>query len=112
VGFVASLWDVAVQTACYIYNRTPHSAIDFVTPFVMFFKKEPDLGNVTIFGSRIYSNDLNVPKGCKFQYLGYDPKTLELEEICNMKIDESVLYKDDFPNKYWYFIVENEGIYK
>lgn len=42
-GFPGRVWNFAVDTACYIYNRTPHSAIDFVTPFEMLFRKEPDL---------------------------------------------------------------------
>jgi hypothetical protein len=123
-GFPASVWNFAVEAACYIYNRTPHSAIDFVTPFEMFFRKEPDLANIKIFGSRIQNIDTNVPKGCKFQsrsstmflvgftktgYIGFDPKTFGTDNICNVTIDETALYKDVYPNKYSDFFIEDEN---
>ena len=45
-GFPTNLWGMAVHTACYIYNRTPHSGIDFITPFEKLYSKIPDVSNI------------------------------------------------------------------
>lgn len=64
-GFPSSFWDFSAQCAAFLYNRTPHSAIDFVTPFEKAFNKQPNLENIRIFGSQTYINDEKVPKSYK-----------------------------------------------
>jgi hypothetical protein len=110
-GFPVGLWGLATHAACYLYNRTPHSAIDFVTPYEMFFGKEPDLSNIRIFGSLVECFDSNIPKGRKFQsrtntrflagftktgYTVFDPETKKTENVCNVSINESILYKNRY----------------
>lgn len=111
-GFPANLWGLAVQAACYIYNRTPHSSIDFITPYEQLYNKVPDITNVRIFGARTYVLNELVPKGQKFDprsrtfylvgytktgYILYDPSTKKTIKSCNVKIDESKLYQYDYP---------------
>ncbi len=112
-GFPETMWGVAVSAACWIYNRTPHAGLNFRTPFELFVGKKPNLGQIRIFGSRVYVYDENVPLGRKFQsrsttsyligytstgYRVFDPKTMTFNDVCNVVIDETKLFKDDFPN--------------
>lgn len=46
------LWGPAVETACWIYNRTPHHGLDFVTPYE-WIGQEPDVTQVRTFGSQV-----------------------------------------------------------
>lgn len=107
-GFPATFWGLAFQAACYIYNRTPHYAIDFLTPNEKLFGKIPDLGYLKLFGARAFVKVENVPKGKKMDsrstkmyvagytetgYTLYDPKTKKTIQSSNVLIDESVTYK-------------------
>ena len=120
-GFPTRMWDFAVNAACFIYNRTPHSALDFVTPYEKLYQKVPDLSNIRIFGSRVNVLSENVPKGKKFDsrskimylvgytktgYLVYDSSAKKSIRTCNVVIDESKLYKHDYPiRKFETFVV-------
>jgi len=107
------LWGIAVQAACNLYNRTPHSSLDFCTPYAKLFGKIPDLQNICVYGSRVFVKNEVLPKGRKFAsrakvcysvgytptgYILYNPKNEVTFNSCNVKIDESVIYKDVFPN--------------
>lgn len=103
-GFPASLWGLAFHAATYIYNRTPHSRIDFITPYEMLYSKQPDLSYLKVFGSRAYVLDEQIPNGKKLQsrcnksylvgytntgYTLFDPTTKKTTTSCNVKIDEA-----------------------
>jgi hypothetical protein len=45
------LWPLSWRHGVFIYNRMPHSGLDWKSPFEMFYGKCPDLTNVRIFGS-------------------------------------------------------------
>lgn len=125
-GFPANKWGLAIHAACYIYNRTPHSSIEFVTPFEMLYGKPPDVSTLKVFGSCAYALDEQVPKGKKFQprskklyvvgytktgYTLFDPTTEKTIDLCNVKIDEKKLYKTDFPsNKNETFELQDEHL--
>ena len=47
------LWGEALMAACYLYNRTPHSAID-MTPYQAWHRTKPDLANIKKWGSVAY----------------------------------------------------------
>ncbi|OXU29227.1 hypothetical protein TSAR_005738 [Trichomalopsis sarcophagae] len=51
------LWSEAVNTACYILNRTIKPG-DMTTPFEKWFKRKPTIKHLKIFGAQAY---LNVP---------------------------------------------------
>jgi hypothetical protein len=112
-GFPAGMWGMAVDVACYLYNRSPHSALDFHTPYEKMFHKLPDLKNICIFGSRVSVKSENIPKGKKFSsrsevcylagftqtgYRLFDPLTGKTFNSCHVTINETILYKNDFPN--------------
>lgn len=95
----------------YLYNRSPHSAIDFIT-YEKAFNKKPDLFFIQIFGARAYVNDENVARGNKVAprstiqyligywdtgYITYHSKTNKTNNVCSDKIDERIQYKHDYP---------------
>ena len=63
------LWSEAVNTACYILNRTILKLGDKTTPFEKWFNRKPTIKHLRIFGSRAY---LNVPKEKRHKF---DPKS-------------------------------------
>ena len=77
-GLKHSLWGEAVVTAIYLINRSPSSAIDFITPYEKWTNKKPDLSHLRPFGCVAYShvNDgkLN-PRSQKCVMLGYPDGT-------------------------------------
>ena len=48
VGF----WACAVKTSVYLLNRSPHSALDGLTPYQAWYGNKPNLGNLRVFGCR------------------------------------------------------------
>lgn len=56
-----TFWDYAVQTAAYLQNRIPTTALKAnKTPAEMFYNQKPDIGRLRIFGSIAYRL---IPKG-------------------------------------------------
>ena len=55
-------WSEAVLVAAYLYNYTPHSAIDYSTPYQARFDEKPNIGHIRIFGSLVYSKISNIKK--------------------------------------------------
>ncbi len=111
-GIPAAHWGLAVGTAEYVYNRTPHSSIEWQTPFYKWTGKEPNLRYLSVFGSVAYILNENRTSGKKFQeiadlhflvgftdtgYILFDPKTKKTVQACSVKIDESRLYRNFFP---------------
>jgi histone deacetylase 1/2 len=101
------------RPAAYLYNRTPHSALDYVTPYEKMFNKIPDLSYIRIFGSKVNVKDELVPKGEKFSkrstlcylvgftktgYKVYDAVTRKMFPACNVVVDETKLYKNAYPS--------------
>jgi hypothetical protein len=84
------LWGEALTASVYIYNRTPHSAIEFKTPYEMKFKNKPDISNIRIFGSIAYyknktkTNKLE-PKANKGILIGYGSNQYRIWDLENKK---------------------------
>lgn len=53
------LWAEATNTAVYILNRTGSSSIAGVSPFELWFGKKPEINNLKVFGSRVFTH---IPK--------------------------------------------------
>jgi hypothetical protein len=80
-------WAEAAQAVVYLYNRTPHAGLNFVTPFQKRFGTLPDLSSIRTWGSTAYTKVHNTKKldpKCKKcillnfgenQYKLYDPTT-------------------------------------
>ncbi|CAK9820237.1 Retrovirus-related Pol polyprotein from transposon TNT 1-94 [Anthophora quadrimaculata] len=66
------LWTEAVNTACYILNRTILKPGETITPFEKWFKRKPAIKHLKVFGSAAY---LNVPKERRQKF---DPKSKQV----------------------------------
>ena len=64
-------WAEAVNTACYLVNRAPSTAIELKTPMEMWTGKPVDYSNLHIFGSTVYV--ITIPK--KFQNWIQNPES-------------------------------------
>ncbi len=89
-GFPQTLWNMAIETAEFLYNCTPHSAINNKTMYSMWFGQTADLQHLILFGSRVYILTMDRRQGAKFRpvasrryicgytptgYVLYNPKT-------------------------------------
>jgi hypothetical protein len=45
------LWGEALLAATYLYNRTPHKALGFKTPYEVYFDIKPNISNIRTWGS-------------------------------------------------------------
>jgi hypothetical protein len=107
-----SLWAEAVNTACYLYNRSPHSALDGKTPFEAITGTAPTIGHLRVFGTLCF---LHVPKPqrdklapravpCIFVgyaankpincYRVYNPATRRVVESIHVVFHEGTLWAD------------------
>lgn len=104
------LWTEAVNTAAFIINRSPTSAIPSqVTPFQQLFHKKPDVSFLRIYGSRVHvwveNRDRNKlePKAKLGLFVGYDSQTKgyriwipsdhKLVVTRNVRFDESSVFE-------------------
>ena len=53
-GMAKSFWAKAVNTACYVINRSPSIAIDLKTPMEMWTSKPAGYSHLHTFGSPVY----------------------------------------------------------
>jgi hypothetical protein len=54
-GLPLFLWSEACYTAIYLQNRSPHGAVESMTPEEAFSGKKPEVGHFWIFGCITYS---------------------------------------------------------
>ncbi|GJW07407.1 gag-pol polyprotein [Tanacetum coccineum] len=76
-----SFWAEAVNTACYVINHSPSTAVELKTPMEMWTKNPVNYSDLHIFGSPVYvmyntqeTTKLD-PKSRKCLFLGVDVKT-------------------------------------
>lgn len=55
------LWGEALHAAVYVYNRTPHSSLQFKTPYEVFYNTKPIVSHIRIWGSITFYHD-NIKK--------------------------------------------------
>ncbi len=111
-GFPSTFWGLVAGVVEYLYNRTPHSGIDFEIPYSRWTGNAPQIENIAVFGAVVYHLQKGTQQGRKFAetsklsflvgytesgYLVYDPHTGKTSMACNVKIDESRLYRHIFP---------------
>jgi len=71
------LWGEAVLAATYLYNRTPHSALNNKTPYELKYNSKPNISNIRVWGSITYyknkGNNIKKlePKANKGILIGY-----------------------------------------
>ena len=73
-GLPKKFWAEATNTAVYLINRSPNSAISFKTPMHVWSGKKPSLVHLKPFGCLAYvyidQGKLN-PRACKAVFIGY-----------------------------------------
>lgn len=100
-----SFWGEAVQTAAFLTNRSPATALgEKITPFEMWEKRKPDVSKLRVFGSLAYCH---IPKErqrkldektWKGVFIGYgingyriwDPRRQRIVTVRDVVIDEGV----------------------
>ncbi|KAH9687838.1 hypothetical protein KPL70_014918 [Citrus sinensis] len=87
-----SLWAEALDTACFIVNKSPSSGINFRTPYELWSGKPADYSHLRIFGCPAYAHVKQgklEPKAFKCVFLGYpaaiENQTIERESGCDKK---------------------------
>jgi transposase InsO family protein/ribonuclease HI len=106
------LWGEALNTACYLYNRSPHSSLDGKTPYEAIMGVKPDIKHLRVFGTLCF---LHIPKDkrgkfdarsipCIFvgyavnmptgTYRIYNPATRHVVESIHVSFHEGTLYSD------------------
>ena len=55
-------WAEALIAAVYLYNRTPHSALNYKTPYEVRYNKKPKIAYIKIWGSIAYNKIDNAKK--------------------------------------------------
>jgi len=60
------LWGKAILATVYIYNRIPHSTLNFKTPYEIKYNEKPNINNIKIWGSIIYYK-IKGPKRSKLE---------------------------------------------
>ena len=46
-------WDYMAEIACHVYNRTPHSALDGMTPYEALYHRKPDVSHLRVPGCKV-----------------------------------------------------------
>ena len=112
-GLPIDVWNEVWNTAVYIYNRSPHSALDGGIPLAAYRgidNNQLDLSNMRIIGCRAYSHILKDDRSkladvAEILYLvgyssaskGYrlwNPSTNKVVERYDVRFDETKVYKD------------------
>ena len=92
------LWRETLLTAAFLYNKTPHSALNFKTPFEAKTNKKPILTHIKVFGSLCYYKDNSQklkldPRGIQGILIGFGEET-HLYKIWDLKRRRSLWCRD------------------
>lgn len=82
-----TFWGEAVNTAAYLINRSPSSALDFKTPQEVWTGKPPCLNHLKVFGCAAYAHmrqDKLEPRAKKCLFLGY-PKGIKAFRLWSLE---------------------------
>ena len=93
-GLPHEFWAEVVNTAVYLVNLSPSSAINFLTPFEMRHKRVADYSQLRVFGCDAYSltpskdRSKLEPTSKKCRFLGYatDVKGYRLWNLVTYKV--------------------------
>ena len=67
-------WAEAVETACYLVNRSPSSVLEDKTPHEVWTGKKPSLSHLRVFGCDAY---VHVPKQKRTKLQALEPRNKE-----------------------------------
>jgi len=78
-GLPKFLWKEALKYAMWIRNRTTTHLLNGMTPYEAFYGVKPDIGNIHLWGSRVWVRDLTTgkldPRGREGRFIGYDAES-------------------------------------
>ena len=78
-GLPKYLWKEALKFAMWIRNRTTTHLLDGKTPYEAFYGVKPDIGDIHLWGSRVWVRDLTAgkldPRGREGKFIGYDAES-------------------------------------
>ncbi|CAK9796221.1 Retrovirus-related Pol polyprotein from transposon TNT 1-94 [Anthophora plagiata] len=99
------LWTEAVNTACYVLNRTILKAGETITPFEKWFKRKPVIKHLKVFGSAAYLNipkekrQKFYPKSKQVIFVGYDGESINYRlwdnDLNKIKISSDVTFNEN-----------------
>ena len=73
------LWKEALKYAMWIRNRTTTHLLSGMTPYEAFYGVKPDIGDIHLWGSRVWVRDLTAgkldPRGREGRFIGYDAES-------------------------------------
>ena len=109
-------WAEALISSVYLYNRTPNSSINFITPYKSKYNIKPNINNIRIWGSLVYKlepkellkNSKLDSRVTPYYLIGYisnnlykllNPKTSKVIIARDIKILEDNYYKDNYNNQ-------------
>lgn len=88
-------WEDAVQTSVYLKNRSPHRALNNLTPFEKFYNRKPNLSHLRVFGCRAL---IHVPE-CQRKKL--DMKAVECIFVGYSDDPNSYMFRDaEYPRRF------------
>ena len=92
------LWGEALLASVYIYNRTPHSSLQFKTPFEVKNNQKPILNNIKIFGSICYYSNNKAksklePRANKGVLIGYGEQS-NIYKIFDLNLKKAIWSRD------------------
>jgi transposase InsO family protein len=126
-GLEPQFWADAVATSVYLYNRFPHTSLNFKTPYEKWFNRTPNLCHVRVFGCNAWVHQQNrfhkklTPKAYRAIFIGYadrqkayrfwDPEKMQLVVSRDVVFDESaftfnkdVSIRSDAPSEHLDFL--------
>ena len=78
-------WAEALIAAVYLYNRTPHTSLNYKTPYEIKYKTKPKINNIKIWGSLAYSLNYKAkkldPRAKPSILIGYGSNQYKLLEL-------------------------------
>ena len=78
-GLPKFLWKEALKYAMWIRNRTTTHLLDGMTPYEAFYGVKLDIGDIHLWGSRVWVRDLTAgkldPRGREGRFIGYDAES-------------------------------------
>ncbi len=104
-GMEESFWPLAMQTATYLINRTPHESLGGLSPLEKSTGKKPDLGRIRVFGCTAYVQVPKAQRRGKFsdvawkgvlvgysmqspEWLIFDPKSGKIKNTYSVTLNE------------------------
>lgn len=94
-----AFWGDSVAASVYIYNRFPHSALNYQTPYEKWFGRTPTLSHMRVFGCKAWIHRQNrphprlTPKSSHVIFIGYAHRQ-KAYRFWNFQTNRSIVSRD------------------